>query len=105
MTGESAERFLRAVARHAKTKSTSAKAKALIDAEREKTLTELVKERKEAGYGYVLLRIQEDKRPGTVSVLRGLVGEVKGYPQDGGTLVELAISDFDAWVEKKKSKK
>lgn len=105
MTGENTEKFLRAVARHAKTKSTSAKAKALIDAEREKTLAELVKKQKEAGLQYVLLRISEDKRPGQVRILPGLVGEVRSHLPGGGTLVELAISDFEAWVEKKKSKK
>lgn len=105
MTGENTEKFLRAVARHAKTKSTSAKAKALINAEREKALAELVKKQKEAGLQYVLLRISEDKRPGQVRILPGLVGEVRSHLPGGGTLVELAISDFEAWVEKKKSKK
>jgi hypothetical protein len=52
-----------------------------------------------------LLKIAEDKRPGLARVLPGLVGEVRSHLPGGGTLVELAISDFEVWVEKKKSKK
>lgn len=89
MTGENTEKFLRAVARHAKTKA----------------LAELVKKQKKAGLQHVLLKIAENKRPGQVRILPGLVGEVRSHLPGGGTLVELAISDFEAWVEKKKSKK